>query len=121
MDRKLDDVYFAAREAIEAILEAAGFHLASECHYPDSFGSADAEYRGRHQRIRLVWDGKDRFLGLTVARVINSGQHPGPDQWRAIEAKGATPPAQFLQAGSGAEKRIAELRDALREHLQAAV
>ena len=121
MERSLNDIYLAARAAIEAVLDPAGFRLAGECHYPDSFGSAHADYRGRHQRVRLVWDGKDRFLGLSVARVTNSGQHPAPDHWHSLEPADAAAPVQSLQPGLGAEGRIAELRDALRSHLEAAV
>src|SRR4051812_36498387 len=119
MDRARDDIYLAAREAIEAVLDSAGFRLAGESHYPDSFGSADAEYRGRHQRVRLVWDGKDRFLGLSVARVTNSGQHPAPDQWHPLEPVHGAAPSQFLRAGPGADGRIRELTDALRDYLEA--
>ena len=121
MERALNDIYLAARAEIEAVLDRAGFRLAGECHYPDSFGSAHADYRGRHQRVRLVWDGKDRFLGLSVAPVMNSGQHPAPDHWLALEPANAAAPVQSLQPGAGADGRIAELRDALRSHLEAAV
>ncbi len=121
MERSLNDIYLAARGAIESVLDPAGFRLAGECHYPDSFGSAHADYRGRHQRVRLVWHGKDRFIGLSVTRVTNSGQHPAPDEWRALEPANGSAPAQFLNPGPGAERRIAELTDALRSHLEAAV
>jgi hypothetical protein len=121
MEREINDIYLAGRVAIEAVLDSAGFRLASECHYPDSFGSAHAEYRGHHQRVRLVWDGKDRFLGLSVARVTNGSQHPAPDHWQSLEPVDAAAPVQFLNPGPGAQKRIAELSEALRSHLEAAV
>src|SRR4051812_44925902 len=105
MERSLNEIYLAARAAIEAVLDRAGFRLAGESHYPDSFGSAHADYRGRHQRVRLVWYGKDRFLGLSVARLTNPGQHPAPDQWHSLEPVEATAPGQSLQPGPGAEGR----------------
>ena len=121
MERALDPVFLRARTVIEDVLDSAGYHLAAEAHYPDAFGSADAEYRGRHERIRLVWDGKDQWLGLSVARPVASNQHPRASEWQALEPQSAAAPQQFLRPGSAADARIAELREALRRHLGSAV
>jgi hypothetical protein len=121
MERALDPVYLRARAAIESVLDSAGYHLASESHHPDSFGSAEAEYRGRHQRIRLTWDGKDRWLGLVVARSSASNQHPRPDDWHSLDPKATSAPQQFLHEGPSADARIAELARALSHHIEAAV
>jgi hypothetical protein len=66
--RNLDPVFQVALEQLEPIFERFGFKLASECHHPESFGSAHAEYRRRGLRLRLVWDGKDRWLWVQYAR-----------------------------------------------------
>jgi len=120
MERELNPVFRQAREAIEEVLDGARFRLASECHHPDAFGSARAEYRGRHERVRLTWDGKDGWLGLKVARPADSNQHPGSGGWRSLSAATAAP-QQFLRPGPSAGARIAELRGALVRHLEAAV
>src|SRR6185312_17152580 len=111
MERSYDAIYLAARAKLEVVLGQAGFHVAAECHYPDSFGSAQTDYRGRHQCVRLTWDGKDRFLGLSVARVTNTGQRLAPDQWHGLEPAHAAAPVQFMQPGPSADARIAELTD----------
>jgi hypothetical protein len=121
MERVLDPVFLQARAAVEAVLDAAHYHLAAESHAPDAFGSAEVEYRGRHERIRLIWDGKDRWLGLSVARPPASNQHPRSGDWRPIEPEGTAAPQQFLRLGPGTDARIADLRAALVQHLGAAV
>lgn len=121
MDRKFDPVYRQARDAVEVLLDRAEYRLASEVHHPDAFGSAEAEYRARHERLRLTWDGKDRWLRLSIARVQNSGQHPAHGAWSALEPRTPAGPQQFLRPGAGAEARIADLVAALREHLGEAV
>ena len=121
MERALDPIFIQARTVIEDVLDSAGYHLAAETHYPDAFGSADTEYRGRHERIRLVWDGKDRWLGLSIAKTAASNQHPLSSEWRPLEPERATAPQQFLRSGVAADARIAELREALLRHLGAAV
>ena len=121
MDRELDSVYVQARTALEVVLENAGYQLASECHHPDAFGSATTEYRGPHERLRLTWDGKDRWLGLGVAAARGTSHHPNPSEWRALEPKDNTAPNQFLRPGAATEQRVAQLADALRQHLRAAI
>ena len=121
MNRTLDPVFLLARTVIEDLLDSAGYHLAAEAHYPDAFGSADAEYRGRHERIRLVWDGKDHWLGLSVAHPVASNQHPRASDWQPLEPQSAGAPRQFLRPGTAADARIAELREALCRHLGSAV
>jgi hypothetical protein len=121
MQRNLDPVFLQARSTVEELLDAAGYQLAAESHYPDAFGSAEAEYRGRHGRIRLVWDGKDRWLGLSVAHTAASNQHPQPSEWRPLEPERSSAPAQFLGPGALAKARIAELKEALGRHLDEAV
>ena len=121
MDRALDPVYLQARAALETILAHAGYQLASECHHPDAFGSAEAEYRGRNERLRLTWDGKDRWLGLAAAPSRGSSYHPGPSDWRPLEPKQTTAPSQFLRLGAVTDQRVAQLEEALRQHLSAAI
>ena len=121
MDRALDQVYVQARAAVEAALEQAGYALACECHHPDAFGSAEAEYRGPGRRLRLTWDGKDRWLGLASAPVDGPSHHPAPSAWRSVEPTRGSAPSQFLRLGPAADRRIVELEQALRAHLGAAI
>ena len=121
MNRDLDAVYLQARSAVEDILDHAGYRLAAESHYFDAFGSAHAEYRGRHERVRLVWDGKDRWLGLSVAKVASSNQHPRSEDFRPLDVKMPSAPSQFLRLGSTTDARVAELSDALVRHLDESV
>ena len=121
MDRELDPVYVQARMAIEKVLDAARYQLASERHDADAFGSCAAEYRGPAERIRLTWDGKDRWLGLAVAKAAAPSQHPAPGEWGPLEPKPSAAPQQFLRLGPGADARIAELQQAVRQHLAAAI
>ena len=121
MDRELDPIFVQARTIIEEVLDAEHYRLASERHYPEAFGSSDAEYRGDHERIRLTWDGKDRWVGLAVARVTVPNQQPAPEDWGPLEPMHSSAPNQFLRQGPGADARIAALCDALREHLAAAI
>jgi hypothetical protein len=121
MDRALDPVFSRARDTIETVLDSLGYQLAAESHYPDAFGSAHAEYRGHHERIRLTWDGKDRFLGLSVARTASSNQHPGEMDWRPLEPALPSATSQFLRPGPVTEARIIDLVAAIRDHRKAAV
>jgi hypothetical protein len=121
MDRTLNPVFAAARSAVEAVLDGAGYQLASEMHHPDSFGSAEAEYRGRHERIRLTWDGKDGWIGLSYAKIGSSNQHPSPEGWRPLDQPAVDVPQLSIRPGPTADARIAQLQAALRRHLGAAV
>lgn len=121
MDRELDSVYVQARTVVEAVLEQAGYQLASECHYPDAFGSATTEYRGPRERLRLTWDGKDRWLGLASAAIREASHHPSPTDWRPLEPKQITAPSQFHRPGAATDQRVAQLEEALRQHLRAAI
>jgi hypothetical protein len=117
MDRNLDPVFLKVRTILEETLDGAGYRLAAESHFPSAFGSADVEYRGRHERIRLVWDGKDRWLGLSVARVSASNQYPAAGDWRPLDLESSSAPQQFLREGPTTDARIAELREALVRHI----
>jgi hypothetical protein len=105
-----DIVYRRARETLDPILSEKGFTLAAECHYPESFGSADAEYKRRSLRMRLIWDGKDRWLWMTYAPQPGNS-HPRSDAYRSLESgeQQAGTPARFLREGPTAEGRIGQL------------
>jgi hypothetical protein len=120
MDRSLDPVYIEAREACEVVLSRAGYSLLHEEHSPAAFGSASAEYRHRLSRVRLVWDGKDRFLGLAVAETGAPNQFPAPGSWRPLEPTSPRAPPQSLRPGPAATERIADLRAALAQFIEAA-
>src|SRR5918998_3883710 len=104
---ELDPVYRQARASLDPVLEARGFRLAAECHYPDAFGSAHAEYRARGIRLRLIWDGKDRWLWVTHAPQIDSAI-PRDQSYKDLEASGAgsPPSARVLREGPIADERI---------------
>lgn len=116
MNRELDPIYLAARTLVERVLDAAHYRLAGESHHPDTFGSAHAEYYGRHERIRLFWDGRDRYVGLAAAPAPSADRMPARDAWRPIDGDEG-PPAYGLVPGAGADARIAALVGALRRHL----
>jgi hypothetical protein len=120
MDRSLDPVYIEAREACEAVLRPAGYSLFYEEHAPGSFGSALAEYRLRLRRVRLIWDGKDHFLGLSVVQTAAPDQFPTPGAWRPLESASRRAPAQFLRPGPAATERIEELRGVLAHFIESA-
>src|SRR5207248_9580844 len=52
--------FLCAKERLDALLQANGFRFATLEHYPESSGQAFAEYAGRGQRLRLVWEGRAR-------------------------------------------------------------
>lgn len=121
MDRTLDPTYQRARDRLEAILDGQGFRLASESHAADAFGGAEAEYRRRGLRLRLTWDGKDRWLWPRVAPAPESNGHPAPTAWRDLEREiDAVPAAALLREEAVVERRIQELERALRAYLAAA-
>jgi hypothetical protein len=115
MDRELDPVYLQALRELEPVLEQLGFELAAEHHYPDAFGSANAEYRRLGARVELVWDGKDRHLWLRGARV-DGRAHASPAAWRDLEAEADGRPhaSIVLRLGPVADARIASLAESLR-------
>ena len=107
-----DAVYRRAREVLEPILWNDGFRLAAECHYPESFGSAHADYKRRGLRLQLNWDGKDRHLWIIYAR---SEGNTHRDEYRGLETEPEPvgTPAIFLREGPTAERRIAALAEKL--------
>jgi hypothetical protein len=112
MSEPPDSVYQQARATLEPLLEARGFQLAAECHYPEAFGSAHAEYRRRGMRLRLIWDGKDRWLWMSHAPQANNAM-PREDTYRDLEASdaGPAPSALMLRQGPAADGRIRQLID----------
>ena len=85
MDRELDPVYRTIRDALEPELTAQGFRLASERHDYAAFGSAQTEYYRRGLRLRLTWDGKERWAWVTYAPQPTSA-FPRPDTYRDLDA-----------------------------------
>lgn len=121
MDRLLPTAYQQARERLEAELGAAGYRLAAETFLPDAFGSADAEYVRRGGRLRLIWDGKDRWLWCQVAATPDSGGHPAPGEWRDLETQlGLAPTGRMLRVAEVIADRIDELERAVRQYLSPA-
>jgi len=109
-----DLVYRKARETLEPVLRNHGFELAAECYYPEAFGSAHAEFKRTGLRVRLVWDGKDRWLWMSYAPQEGDA-HPKPGTYRSIgsPAEEASTPALVLRDGPTAERRIRQLTDQL--------
>jgi hypothetical protein len=107
-----DVVYQQARATLDPLLKARGFQLASECHYPEAFGSAYAEYRRPGMRLRLTWDRKDRWLWMTHASQVDKAIPPD-DMYRDLEASdaGALPSALMLRKGPVTDERIRQLVD----------
>jgi hypothetical protein len=120
MDRTLNPIYLEARAAFEAVLSRAGYSLIHEEHSPAAFGSAFAEYRHRLRRVRLLWDGKDRYLGLSTAETAAPNQFPSPNAWRPLEPQDPVAPVQALDAGPSATARIAALQATLATFLASA-
>jgi hypothetical protein len=107
-----------AREALEPLLESKGFSIYGESHYPGSFGSGETEYQRRGLRIRLVWDGRDRWLWIQVAPK-DGNRLAGPGDWKDMEtALGAIAHAVgVLRPGALADQRVQELVSHAREFL----
>ena len=118
MNRDLDTVFLQARTALEPLLESKGFSIYGESHYPGSFGSAEAEYQRRGLRIRLTWDGKDRWLWLQVAPK-DSNRLAKPSEWKDLEVELGAPAIAVgvLRPGALAARRIQELVAHAREFL----
>ena len=106
-----DPVYQYARRVLEPFLAERGFTLAAECHYPEAFGSAHADYRRRGLRLQLIWDGKDRWLWMTYA-VQRENIHPQLADFRDLEASQSESlgPIHVIREGPLMEQRVAHLR-----------
>jgi hypothetical protein len=109
-----DIVYRRAREILEPILAGRGLALAAECHYPESFGSAQADYKRKGLRVQLIWDGKDRWLWMTYA-ALEGNRYPRSDEYQSLEPlnDAAATPSTVLREGEAAERRIASLAERL--------
>ena len=107
MDRRLSPVFLKARARIESLLVGHGFRLTRDIFEPESFGSAQSEYRHRAHWLRLNWDGKDSHLSLSGA--ISGEQHivPGRDAWYPFDRPAVTVCLKDLDAT--AETRIEQL------------
>ena len=116
MDRELNPVFKQARSRLERALDAARFTLSQEWYGPQSFGSAYADYRNGHRRIKLVWDGKDGFLILLAAYV--TAQIPEPRDWQSLLTQ-RSPLA--LRPGPEADAWSDALAGALDDYLAQAV
>lgn len=116
MDRELNPVFKQARSILERTLDAARFTLSQEWHGPQSFGSAYADYRNGHRRIKLVWDGKDGFLILLGASVMAG--IPEPREWQSLLTQKSP---LSLRPGPEADVWIDAMADALNEYLAQAV
>ena len=62
--------FLRAKERLDALTQANGLRFATLEHYPESSGHAFAEYAGRGQRLRLVWEGRERALWVESAREV---------------------------------------------------
>ena len=113
MNRAQNPVWAQCLAAVEPELESLGFRLASESAHYASFGSALVEYEHSRARIQLIWDGRDHWIDVKVARAS------APDHWSALEALPVAPPptnprAHVLRPGIIADKYIANIVAALR-------
>ena len=110
MERTLDPVYLAVREELEPALERLGYRLDEESHQFGAFGSAQAEYDRRGSRLRLHWDGKDRWAWVTVAPQP-ANAFPEPDTYRDIDQPFADSesPSPHLNTVEQGRDRAAEL------------
>jgi hypothetical protein len=119
MDRGQDPVWTQCLQRIEPMLAAVGFRLASESAHYSSFGSAVVEYENARARIEVVWDGRDRWIDVRVARSTR------PHTWDAFEALPVEPPqsnprAHVLRPGVIADEYIENIVRALQAFAQAA-
>ena len=111
--RDLDPVFQAALDALEPILFASGLKLASEWHSPEAFGSAETEYARRGLRVRLTWDGKDRWLWVQYARPEGNAM-ARREAYRDLEAERNDLPTYSPRlTGAIADERIRQLADRL--------
>ncbi len=110
MNRDLNPVFAKARGALETLLDARGFSIYGESHYPGAFGSADVEYQGQDLRLQLVWDGKDRWLWVRVV-VKNGSRQPRTEDWKDVGTVLGQPATSLgmLAPGPLADRRIDEL------------
>jgi hypothetical protein len=110
--RDLPKPYEIARSEFEPILSSNGFRFVSETYAPESFGSAYAEYRRDVTWLRLIWDGKDHWLAMSVARPVD--RPPGIDDWQDLEYQLDGAPKRVMQLDAAyLPQRLGELRDAL--------
>lgn len=108
--------YVMARLQLEPILQEFGFSLASEALQPESFGSSQADYTRRGERLRLMWDGKDRWLWIAVS---TGGERPSYHQWTDLESlRGPAPAATMLTDGELGQARVDTLSRVLRHYLE---
>ncbi len=75
----------ALLDILEPELTALGFRLDSEVYHHAAFGSADLEYYRRGTRVRLTWDGKDRWAWMNLAAQPTSAV-PSPNTYRHLDA-----------------------------------
>jgi hypothetical protein len=115
-DRELPRPFLLGREQLEPELVSAGFRLASDQFDPGAFGSALSEYRGPARRLRIVWDGKDRWLWIQVSRP--GKEHPAYNDWSDLEHElGLRPQAIYAVDDHSLARRLSELRAALQAFL----
>ena len=118
MNRDLDPVFLQARGALEPLLASKGFSVYGESHHPGSFGDAETEYQRRGLRIRLTWDGKDRWIWLQVAPK-DGNRLAKPGEWKDLEIVLGAPATAvgMLRLGTVADRRVEELVAHAREFL----
>ena len=90
MERVLDPVFLAIRDVVERDLDRLGFHLASEKLLCDAFGSVTLEYHRRGTRLKLNWDGKDRWAWISIAPQPTNA-YPHPESYRDVDAPFVAP------------------------------
>src|SRR6187399_1621793 len=92
MDRTSDPVMLAIRHVVEAELSRLGFQIASEQFDYDAFRSASFEYWRPGARVRLTWDGKDRWAWVNVAPQLTKA-FPPQDSYVDVDARFVAPNA----------------------------
>ena len=109
--RNLDPVFRTALERLEPVLYKHGLSVAAECHYPEAFGSAYVEYTRRNLRLRLMWDGRDRWLWAQYVRPEGNAHAPS-ESYLALETELPVEGAQRLSEAL-AGRRVEELAQRL--------
>ena len=113
--RNLDPVFRTALERLEPVLYKHGLSVAAEWHCPEAFGSAYVDYKRQNLRLRLMWDGKDRWLWAQYVRPEGNAHVPS-EGYLALETELPAGSAQRLSEAL-AGRRVDELAQRLHAFL----